>query len=84
MILQTVFVFLVFFDRLAVKLELRVVAHNRQELRKDGTRGQLMKNLQQRVKFGQKVLLISIMFFIVLFMGLGFLTDFSLETPRTP
>ena len=27
--LQTVFVFLVFFDRLAVKLDLRVVAHNR-------------------------------------------------------
>jgi len=43
-----------------------------------------MKNLQQRVRFGQKVLLISIMFFIVLFMVLGFLTDFSLETTRTP
>ena len=43
-----------------------------------------MKNLQQRAKFGQKVLLISIVFFIALFVGLGILTDFSLETTRTP
>ena len=43
-----------------------------------------MKNLQQRAKFGQKVLLISIVFLVALFVALGVLTDFSLETTRTP
>ncbi|MDG2034179.1 MAG: hypothetical protein P8J29_09595 [Rhodospirillales bacterium] len=43
-----------------------------------------MKNLQQRAKFGQKVLLISIVFLVALFVGLGVLTDFNLVATRIP
>lgn len=41
-------------------------------------------NLRQRAKFGQKVLLVAIVALAVLFLVLGILTNFSLETTKTP